>query len=57
MFSFRANYLLYLAGRPLHEGEEIGLDANFLAEIVELNEEIVEAEGPTEVAGLMTHVR
>lgn len=53
----RANYLLYLAGRPLHEGEEIGLDANFLAEIVELNEEIVEAEGPTEVAGLMTHVR
>jgi len=33
------------------------LDANFLAEIVELNEEIIEAEGPTEVAGLMTHVR
>jgi len=53
----RANYLLYLRGRPLHEGEEVGLDANFLAEIVELNEEIVEAEGETDVAGLMTHVR
>jgi len=53
----RANYLLYLAGRPLHEGEEVGLDANFLAEIVELNEEIVEAELPSDVSGLMTHVR
>jgi len=53
----RANYLLYLRGRPLHEGEEVGLDANFLAEIVELNEEIVEAEIESDVSGLMLHVR
>jgi len=55
----RANYLLALHNRPLREGEGelLGLDANFLAEMVELNEEIEEAEGQTDVAGLMRHVR
>ena len=53
----RANYLLALAGRPLKEGENLILDANFLAEVFELNDEINEAEGQTDVAGLMAHVR
>lgn len=52
----RANYLLELAGNPLEEGD-IHLDANFLAEVMELNEEIADAETHADVAGLVDHVR
>jgi len=53
----RANYLLFLHGMPLQENENIRLDDNFLAEIVELNEEIIVAESRTDVAGLTKNVR
>ncbi|XP_042866683.1 iron-sulfur cluster co-chaperone protein HscB-like [Penaeus japonicus] len=39
----RALYLLELAGQPLHEGQ-IDMDPEFLMEIMEVNEELAEAE-------------
>ncbi|ROT76973.1 putative iron-sulfur cluster co-chaperone protein HscB, mitochondrial-like [Penaeus vannamei] len=39
----RALYLLELAGQPLHEGQ-IDMDPEFLMEIMEVNEELAEAD-------------
>lgn len=50
----RALYLLELMGKPLVEGE-IATDANFLAEIMEINEEVSEAESVTDIAGISQH--
>ena len=47
-------YLLELFGEPLHEGD-IATDANFLAEIMETNEEVAEAETPADLAGISKH--
>lgn len=50
----RALYLLELNENPLKEGE-INLDAIFLAEIMEINEEVGEAETPVDLSGISQH--
>ena len=50
----RALYLLEIHGKPLKEGE-INLDAIFLAEIMEINEEVGEAETPVDLSGISQH--
>ena len=46
--------MLELHGNPLHEGD-IATDANFLAEIMEINEEVAEAETPADLSGISEH--
>ena len=50
----RALYLLELKGAPLQEGD-VATDANFLAEIMEVNEEVVEAESSADLSGISQH--
>ena len=40
-----------MSGQPLAEGE-IQIDPGFLAEIMEINEEVVEAESPDDLSGI-----
>ncbi len=54
----RALYLLQLHGDPMLEGNEQSLlDTNFLAEIMELNEELVDADTAADVSGIAEAVR
>jgi len=47
----RAQYLLELSGQPLAEGE-IQIEPGFLAEVMEVNEEVAEAESPADLSGI-----
>jgi len=47
----RAQYLLELQGQPLAEGE-IQIEPGFLAEVMEVNEEVAEAESPADLSGI-----
>ena len=52
----RALYLLEMKGKPLEEkGMLPGIDATFLAEIMETNEEVDEAESPEDLVGIKQH--
>ena len=50
----RALYMLQLAGDPLREGE-IATEVGFLAEVMEVNEEVSEAESRADLAGISEH--
>ncbi len=50
----RALYLLELRGRPIGEDDAVG-DVSFLAEVMEANEEVAEAESLADLAGISEH--
>lgn len=50
----RALYLLEMKGRPLEEGD-VATDATFLAEVMEANEEVADAESSADICALSEH--
>jgi molecular chaperone HscB len=54
----RSLYMLKIHGNPMLERELVPLlDANFLAEIMELNDEVAEADSADDVSGIMEAVK